>query len=179
MSGTATKSSRTPSSQANMSGMRVYSELYPIETVSLRYFNVYGPRQRPDSMYAAVIPKFIAALRAGESPTVHGDGLQSRDFAFVADVVRANILAATAPGEACSGKAYNIAGGSEQSLMEMLGILNEVLGTSVQPTHTDPRAGDVRHSYADLSQAKADLGYEPSITFADGLARTVAWFADR
>jgi UDP-glucose 4-epimerase len=170
---------KSPYAVTKMTGehyLRVFSELYPIETVALRYFNVYGPRQRPDSAYAAVIPRFIAALRAGESPEVHGDGLQSRDFAFVDDVVRANILAATAPAEACSGKAYNIAGGSEQSLMEMLAILNDVLGVSIAPIHIEPRAGDVRHSYADLTRAREDLGYEPSITFADGLRRTVAWF---
>jgi UDP-glucose 4-epimerase len=126
-----------------------------------------------------VIPRFIAALRSGEPPEVHGDGTQSRDFAFVADVVRANILAATAPAEACNGKAYNIAGGKEQSLLEMLAILKEAIGADVEPNHVGPRAGDVRHSFADLSQAKADLGYEPSISFADGLAKTVEWFSTR
>lgn len=159
--------------------LRVYHELYPIETVALRYFNVYGPRQRPDSAYAAVIPRFIAALRAGESPEVHGDGRQSRDFAFVGDVVAANLAAATAPAAACSGKAYNIAGGSEQSLLDLLGILNDVLGSDVVPTHVGSRPGDVRHSFADLTQAATDLGWSPTTTFAEGLARTVEWFAAR
>jgi UDP-glucose 4-epimerase len=173
---------KSPYAVTKMTGehyLRVYSELYPLETVSLRYFNVYGPRQRPDSQYAAVIPRFIAALREGQAPEVHGDGGQSRDFAFIADVVRANILAATAPADACSGKAYNVAGGKEQSLLEMLAILKDVLGATVEPNHIDPRPGDVRHSFADLSQSKADLGYEPSVDFATGLRRTVEWFSTR
>jgi nucleoside-diphosphate-sugar epimerase len=173
---------KSPYAVTKMTGehyLRVYSELYPLETVSLRYFNVYGPRQRPDSQYAAVIPRFIAALRQNEPPEVHGDGGQSRDFAFVADVVRANILAATAPAEDCSGKAYNIAGGREQSLLEMLAILKDVLGADVEPNHIESRPGDVRHSFADLSQSKADLGYEPSIDFASGLRTTVEWFSTR
>ena len=170
---------KSPYAVTKMTGehyLRVYSELYPLETVSLRYFNVYGPRQRPDSAYAAVIPRFIAALRAGESPEVHGDGKQSRDFAFVGDVVQANITAATAPAEACSGEAYNIAGGREQSLLDLLAILGDALGVDVAPTHIESRAGDVRHSFADLSRAAADLGWTPTTSFADGLARTVASF---
>jgi UDP-glucose 4-epimerase len=157
--------------------LRVYWELFGLETVALRYFNVYGPRQDPSSAYAAVIPKFIAALRAGESPVVHGDGGQSRDFAFIDDVVAANIAAATAPAEACAGKAYNVAGGSERSLLEMLEILSGILGVSVAPTHVDARPGDVRHSFADTSAAAADLGWAPTLDFAEGLRRTVDWFA--
>lgn len=153
---------------------RVYAELFGLETVALRYFNVYGPRQRPDSAYAAVIPLFIAALRAGRSPEVHGDGRQSRDFAFVADVVRANLAAATAPAEACSGRAYNIAGGKERSLLDLLDVLRATLGVDTPAVHVDPRPGDVRHSYADLSAAAADLGYRPTVTFEEGLAATVA-----
>lgn len=152
---------------------RVYAELHGLETVSLRYFNVYGPRQRPDSQYAAVIPLFIDALRNGRAPEVHGDGLQSRDFAFIDDVVTANVLAATAPADACSGRAYNVAGGAEQSLLDLLRILGEVLGVDIAPTHVDPRPGDVRHSYADLTASARDLGYVPSTTFTDGLRRTV------
>lgn len=152
------------------------SPLYGLETVALRYFNVYGPRQRPDSMYAAVIPLFIDALRAGQAPQIHGDGQQSRDFAFIDDVVRANILAAEAPAAAASGKAYNIAGGREQSLLEMLDILQGAIGSAVTPNHVDPRPGDVRHSFADLTAARDDLGYVPEVDFADGLARTVAYF---
>jgi nucleoside-diphosphate-sugar epimerase len=156
--------------------LRVYWELFGLETVALRYFNVYGPRQDPESAYAAVIPKFIAALRAGEPPVIHGDGRQSRDFAFISDVVAANLAAAAAPGDRCAGKAYNIAGGSERSLLEMLDILRGILSADVDPTHVEPRPGDVRHSFADTSAAKADLGWSPSVDFADGLRRTVDWF---
>ncbi len=171
---------KSPYAVTKMTGehyLRVYWELFGLETVALRYFNVYGPRQDPNSAYAAVIPKFIASLRAGESPVINGDGLQSRDFAFIDDVVAANIAAATAPAENCAGKAYNVAGGSERSLLEMLDILREILGSDVQPVHVEPRAGDVRHSFADTSAAKADLGWQPSLDFAEGLRRTVAWFA--
>lgn len=156
--------------------LRVYWELFGLETVALRYFNVYGPRQDPNSAYAAVIPKFIASLRAGEAPVINGDGLQSRDFAFIGDVVAANIAAATAPAEKCAGKAYNVAGGSERSLLEMLDILKELLGSTVEPVHVDPRPGDVRHSFADTSAAREDLGWQPTLEFPEGLRRTVEWF---
>ena len=171
---------KSPYAVTKMTGehyLRVYWELFGLETVALRYFNVYGPRQDPNSAYAAVIPKFIAALRAGESPVINGDGLQSRDFAFIDDVVAANIAAATAPADACAGKAYNVAGGSERSLLDMLEILGEVLGVTVTPTHIEARAGDVRHSFADTSAARADLGWKPSLDFAEGLRRTTEWFA--
>jgi UDP-glucose 4-epimerase len=170
---------KSPYAVTKMAGehyLRVYTELFGLETVALRYFNVYGPRQDPNSAYAAAIPTFIAALRAGEPPVVHGDGGQSRDFAFVADVVAANIAAATAPAERCSGKVYNIAGGSERSLLELLEILQDILGTAIAPTHTEARAGDVRHSFADTSAAAADLGWTPTLDFAEGLRRTVDWF---
>ena len=154
---------------------RVFAELHGLETVALRYFNVYGPRQRPDSEYAAVIPLFIAALRDGRVPHIHGDGKQSRDFAFVDDVIRANLLAAAAPADQCSGRYYNIAGGRERSLLEMLDILRDLLGVDTDATHGPARPGDVRHSSADLGAAASDLGYEPTIALEEGLARTVAW----
>lgn len=157
--------------------LRVYAELYDIETVSLRYFNVYGPRQRPDSAYAAVIPRFIAALRAGQPPEVHGDGHQTRDFAFVDDVVAANLAAATAAAEKCSGRVYNIAGGREHSLLDLLAALEEILGVDIASDHLAPRPGDVRHSSADLSAAVADLDYRSQVSFPEGLRRTVAWFS--
>jgi UDP-glucose 4-epimerase len=153
--------------------LRVYWELFGVETVILRYFNVYGPRQDPNSVYAAVVPRFIAALRAGERPRINGDGLQSRDFAFVSDVVAANVAAATAPAAKCAGKAYNIAGGAERSLLEMLDLLNDILGVDIEPEHLDPRPGDVRHSFADTTAALTDLGWSPSLDFAEGLRRTV------
>ncbi|HEX2577883.1 MAG TPA: NAD-dependent epimerase/dehydratase family protein [Aquihabitans sp.] len=167
---------RSPYAVTKMVGehyARVYAELFGLETVALRYFNVYGPRQRPDSEYAAVIPRFIADLRAGRPPEVHGDGGQSRDFAFIDDVVAANLAAAEAPAAAVSGKAFNIAGGSERSLLEMLDILREVLGVDTPAVHVDPRAGDVRHSSADLSAAAAAFGYRPAVDFREGLTRTV------
>ena len=170
---------KSPYAVTKMTGehyLRVYWELFGVETVSLRYFNVYGPRQDPNSAYAAVIPKFIAALRAGEAPVINGDGLQSRDFAFIGDVVAANIAAATAPAENCAGKAYNVAGGSERSLLEMLDILKGLLEVDVEPVHVETRAGDVRHSFADTSAARDDLGWQPTLDFAEGLRRTVAWF---
>ena len=147
--------------------------------MSLRYFNIYGPRQRPDSAYAAVIPLFIEALAESRRPVVHGDGGQSRDFTFIDDAVAANIAAATAPASACSGKAYNVAGGHRYSLLEMLAFLGRIQGVVADPEFTDPRAGDVRHSEADISAAAADLGYRPAVSFEQGLARTVDWFRQR
>ncbi|MGH9213546.1 MAG: SDR family oxidoreductase [Acidimicrobiales bacterium] len=158
---------------------RVFWELHGLETVCLRYFNVYGPRQRPDSEYAAVIPRFIAALVGRTPPEVHGDGRQSRDFTFVADAVQANLRAATAPPEACAGHAYNVARGQPHDLLELLDILAEQLGASVEARHIGSRPGDLRHSHADVSAAQHDLGYEPQVSFHDGLARTVDWFTSR
>ena len=158
---------------------RVYSELHGLETVSLRYFNIYGPRQRPDSAYAAVIPLFIEALAEGRRPTVHGDGEQSRDFTFIQDAVDANIAAATAPASECSGKVYNVAGGHRHSLLDLLEILGRIQGVVVDPEFTEPRAGDVRHSEADISAAATDLGYVPSVMFEQGLQRTVEWFREQ
>lgn len=168
---------RSPYAVSKLAGeqyCRVYAELYGLETVALRYFNVYGPRQRPDSQYAAVIPLFIRALREGTSPVVHGDGGQSRDFAFISDVVTANLAAASAPPERCSGRVYNIAGGEEHSLLELLDVLGEILHVDITAQHVEPRAGDVRHSGADISAACRDLGHAPRVTFTEGLTRTVA-----
>jgi UDP-glucose 4-epimerase len=173
---------RSPYAVSKLAGetyCRVWSELFGLETVALRYFNVYGPRQRPDSAYAAVIPLFTAALRTGGRPTVHGDGKQSRSFAYIDDVVAANLAAAGAPAEDCSGKAYNIAGSSTHSLLQLLDELGAILGTDVDAEHTSPRAGDIRHSSADITAAARDLGWQPTVGFADGLRRTVDWFAAR
>jgi len=166
---------RSPYAVTKLTGehyCRVYSELHGLETVALRYFNVFGLRQRPDSMYAAVIPLFIDALRNGRRPTVHGDGQQSRDFTFIDDVVAANLAAASAPAAAASGNAYNIACGGEYTLLELLERLGEIIGVNVEPEHTEPRAGDVRHSCADVSAAARDLGWTAAVAFRDGLERT-------
>jgi UDP-glucose 4-epimerase len=173
---------RSPYAVSKLAGEhygRVFAELYGLETVSMRYFNVYGPRQRPDSAYAAVIPLFIHALRTGEPPVVHGDGLQSRSFSYIDDVVAANLAAATAPAAACRGQAYNIAGERSHNLLELLEILGRIMGVEPRPVHTEPRAGDVRHTFADISAAAGGLGFRPAVEFEDGLARTVRWFAGR
>lgn len=173
---------RSPYAVSKLAGehyCRVWAELFGLETVALRYFNVYGPRQRPDSAYAAVIPLFTEALRTAARPIVHGDGLQSRSFAYIDDVVEANLAAATAPAESCSGHAYNIAGSSSYTLLQLLDELSGILGVAVDPVHTDPRPGDIRHSSADLTAAARDLGWEPRVGMPDGLRRTLDWFAAR
>lgn len=144
--------------------------------VSLRYFNVFGPRQRPDSPYAAVIPIFAAALRAGERPTIFGDGEQTRDFTYVDNVVRANLLAGATPRE-LKGEAINVACGAACSLNALLREIADLLGVAAEAEHAEPRAGDVRHSLADVSRAAELLGYAPEIDLREGLARTLAWFA--
>jgi UDP-glucose 4-epimerase len=146
-----------------------FSEVYGLETVRLRYFNVFGPRQSPDSPYAAVIPLFLQTMLAGRSPTINGDGQQSRDFTFVEDVIQANLLASAAPG--VSGKVYNIACGKRTSLLDLVAKINSLLGTNILPSHRDPRPGDVRHSQADISRAMMELGYRPSYDIDLGLAR--------
>ncbi len=147
-----------------------FNRVYGLETVALRYFNVFGPRQDPASQYSAVIPKFIVALKQGLAPLVHGDGEQSRDFTFIDDVVQANLLAIEAPQ--ASGRAYNVACGQQRSLNDLIAILNRMFGTDIEPVHGPPRAGDVKHSLADISLARRLLGYEPGVDFEDGLERT-------
>jgi len=162
---------------AGESYAKVFWELFGLETVSLRFFNVYGPRQRPDSRYAAVIPLFIDALRGDRAPEIHGDGLQSRDFSYISDVAGAVLAAASAPADACAGGVYNVSGGRRYSLVEMLDVLEGQIGSRPGRHHVDPRAGDVRHSQADISAARRDLGYEPVVSLAEGLRRTVEWFS--
>jgi UDP-glucose 4-epimerase len=154
-----------------------FHEVYGLETVRLRYFNVFGPRQSPDSPYAAVIPRFIAALTSGRRPVIHGDGLQSRDFTFVEDVVQANLRAARTPG--VGGQVYNVACGRRTTLLELVEHLNRLLGTDLAPTHTDPRPGDVRHSEADIQRARDDLGYRPTTEIPAGLRRCLEWWQRR
>jgi UDP-glucose 4-epimerase len=147
---------------------QAFTHVYGLETVRLRYFNVYGPRQSPDSPYAAVIPLFLRALLAGRSPHIHGDGQQSRDFTFVADAVRANLLAAEAPANV-SGKVYNVACGRRTTLLDLVARINGLLGSAVEPTHGPARPGDVRHSQADIAAARADLGYQPRVHVEQGI----------
>jgi UDP-glucose 4-epimerase len=153
---------------------QAFTATYGLETVTLRYFNVFGPRQDPDSPYSAVIPLFITAMLAGRSPVVYGDGQQSRDFSYVANVVHANLLAADAPGIA--GRVFNVANGRTTSLLELIAALNRLLGTNVQPEHAPPRAGDIRESLADITQARTWLKYEPQIGFEDGLRRSIDYY---
>jgi nucleoside-diphosphate-sugar epimerase len=155
--------------------MRVFYEVYGLETISLRYFNVFGPRQDPSSMYAAVIPRFITALLSGQPPVVYGDGLQTRDFTYIDNVVQANILACDAPRQAC-GKVFNIACGERTSLLDILNTLYGLMGSRVPPRFEPQRKGDVRDSLADISLATDLLGYTPKVSLAEGLARTLAYF---
>lgn len=151
----------------------IFLRSYGLEIIGLRYFNVYGPRQRPDGPYAAVIPRFFDAYRQGTAPSIHGDGEQSRDFTFVADAVRANLLASGAPA-AAAGRAFNVAAGKRSTLNELVQIVRDLMGGGPPPNHTDPRPGDVRHSLADLSAIREATGYEPRYDLAAGLAKTAA-----
>jgi UDP-glucose 4-epimerase len=153
-----------------------FTATYGLETVSMRFFNVFGPRQRGDSPYSGVIALFIRAMSAGRPPTVYGDGLQSRDFTYVANVVQALIKAADAPGIA--GKVYNVGTDRGITVLNLLAALNRLLGTKLVPKHRPARAADVRHSRADISRARRDLGYEPSVTFEDGLEQTLRWYRE-
>lgn len=151
--------------------MTMYARLHGLRSVSLRYFNVFGPRQDPSSEYAAVIPKFIDRMRAGRRPVIFGDGSQTRDFVFVQDVVDAN-LAAAGWTEA-SGQTLNIGSGASIDLLGLVSTLNDVMGTSLEPEHQDPRPGDILHSSSSIDGARDALGWAPRLTLADGLARTV------
>jgi UDP-glucose 4-epimerase len=153
-----------------------FAEVYGLETVCLRYFNVFGPRQDPTSQYAAVIPLFLTALLQGAPPTVHGDGHQSRDFTHVANVVHANLLAATAPDVA--GRVFNVACGQRYTLLDLIAALDDILGTQIPPVHTAPRPGDVRHSLADITAAQDALGYKVVMGFNEGLRQTVDWYKE-
>lgn len=154
---------------------RIFHSLYGLETVSLRYFNVFGPRQDPTSQYAAVVPNFVKALASGRPPIVFGDGLQSRDFTYVENAVDANLKACEAPAQAC-GRAYNVACGDRVTLLDLLNLLERVTAKAVPPVHEKPRPGDVRHSLADIGEARRLLGYEPRVPLEEGLRRTVAAF---
>ena len=153
---------------------RSFTEVYGLETVALRYFNVFGARQDPLSQYAAVIPNFATALMNGRPPRVFGDGEQSRDFTYVGNVVEGNVRAMHA--EDVGGRVFNVAAGRRTSLNELLGILERLSGRHVEPSYEDPRPGDVRHSQADVSAAERDLGFRPEISLEEGLRLTLDWF---
>jgi len=154
---------------------QVYAEAYGLPTVCLRYFNVFGPRQDPQSEYAAVIPKFITRALAGGTPVIFGDGTQSRDFCFIDNVVEANLKAAAAPASA-TGRVYNIACGVATTLDEVVKVIGTILGRPIQPKHDPERAGDIKHSVADISAARAELGYTAAVSFEEGMRRTVDWY---
>ncbi|NDJ86489.1 MAG: SDR family oxidoreductase [Chloroflexi bacterium] len=157
--------------------MQVFTEVYGLETVSLRYFNVFGPRQDPTSTYAAVIPKFATAILDDAKPTIYGDGLQSRDFTYIENVVTGNFLAATVPG--VGGQMFNLACGERYSLLTLMDTLNSYIGKQIEPIFAPARQGDIKHSRADISKARQLLGYEPQVSFEEGIARTVDWFASQ
>ena len=154
----------------------VFHRVYGFETVALRYFNIFGPRQDPESQYAAVIPKFVTAIVDGRRPVIFGDGLQSRDFTYVDNVVEANLLASEASGAA--GRFFNVACGGRYSLLDLLARIKDILGSDIDPIHEAPRPGDVRDSQASIEAAKNALGYKVLVDFDEGLRRTVQWYRD-
>lgn len=155
---------------------QAFAHTYALETVRIRYFNVFGPRQDPGSQYSAVIPLFISTLLDNRQPVIYGDGLQSRDFTYVDNVVQANILAATA--DDVSGKVYNAACGSSTELLQLLRRICELLGKPFDPVYAAPRIGDVKHSWADISAAQKDLGYQVQIELDEGLRKTIEWYTN-
>lgn len=167
----------SPYAAAKLAGelyMEAFVAAYGIETVRLRFFNIFGPRQRADSPYSGVIALFIAALSAGRTPIVHGDGLQSRDFTYVSNVVQALLQAADAPG--VSSKVFNVGTGRSISVLDLIAELNRLLGQTIAPKHTAPRSGDVRYSLANIESARRFLGYDPKVSFEEGLKRTLDWY---
>jgi UDP-glucose 4-epimerase len=153
-----------------------FGRIFGVPTFGLRYFNVFGPRQDPNSEYAAVIPRFITRLLDGEPPVIFGDGEQTRDFTYIENVVSANLLAAESPARDI---AANIGCGDRFSLKQLAGVLGEILGTAVEPVYQAPRPGDVRDSQADISLARESIGYAPQVDFREGLRRTAAWFREQ
>lgn len=153
----------------------VFDDLYGLSTIGLRYFNVFGPRQDPNSQYAAVVPKFITRFLDGKAPIIHGDGLQSRDFTFIANVVEANIAACHAPGDA-GGRPYNVALGGRITVKDLCLKIRDLVGCEIEPEYESARSGDVRHSQADVKAARDNLDYQGSVDLDEGLRRTVQWY---
>jgi len=158
--------------------MRSFSQVYGLETVSLRYFNVFGPFQDPTSQYSGVMARFTLMMLRGEQPTIHGDGEQSRDFTFIENVVRANLLAAAAPAGRVSGRVFNVATGGRITLNHVWSELARLTGFKGEPQYGPDRAGDVKHSLADIRAARDAFGYVPTVDFAEGLRRTVQWYRE-
>ncbi|GEP41197.1 GDP-mannose 4,6-dehydratase [Brevifollis gellanilyticus] len=155
---------------------QMFHQLYGLETVALRYFNVFGPRQSFNSPYSGVIARFCTLMLRGEPPTIFGDGLQSRDFAYIDNVVAANLLAAERPAENVAGRVFNIAGGTSVTLLDLIAELNKLTGQSIVPKHEPGRCGDIRHSAADLTASRTDLAYEPQVTWQEGLKHTLDFY---
>jgi nucleoside-diphosphate-sugar epimerase len=153
---------------------RIFSQIHGLETVSLRYFNVFGPRQSLENEYAVVIPRFITCMLKDESPPVHGDGKQTRDFTYVENVVQANIKAAVVSSIKC--EVFNIACGKAYSVLDIVKYINKILKKDIKPKFTPPRPGDVKYTLADISKAKKLLGFEPKVGFEEGLRKTIEWF---
>lgn len=156
---------------------KLYKRLYGLDTYAMRYFNVFGRRQNPDGAYAAVIPKFLRQLLSGEVPTINGDGKQSRDFTYIDNVIEANLKACLAPSEA-AGEAYNVAYGGREYLIDIYYGLCDSLGIKVEPNFGPDRAGDIKHSNANISKAKEKLGYNPEYSFADGIKLAIEWYKE-
>lgn len=156
---------------------QVFCQLYNLPTVRLRYFNIFGPRQDPSSQYASVIPNFIGKMIKGENPVIFGDGEQSRDFLYVSNVVEANILASKS--SEASGEVLNIAGGERITINSLVQSINKVLDKEIKPSYSEPRPGDIKLSFADISRAGKMLKYEPSVSFREGLRETVHWYKER
>ena len=153
---------------------QVFTKAYGLETVSLRYFNVFGPRQDSTSQYSGVLALFIPAVLQGRRPTIYGDGLQSRDFTYVQNVVEANLLACKVPG--IGGQVFNVACGERITVNSMLHQINKIVGVDISPVYAEPRSGDIKHSQADITRAREHLGYEPKVSFEEGLRATVEWY---
>jgi UDP-glucose 4-epimerase len=156
--------------------MTSFYRCYGLETVCLRYFNIFGPRQDPSSPYSGVLAKFITQMLAGEQPTIFGDGSQSRDFTYIDNTVEANLLAAKAPASLAAGQVFNVATGTRVDLNETFQLLKKIIGFKGDVKYEPERAGDVKHSLADLSRTEKALGYKPKISFEEGLRRTVEWY---
>jgi len=156
--------------------MQIFSNIYGLHTISLRYFNVFGPRQDPTSQYSAVIPKFIRAILSGKRPVIYGDGCQSRDFTYVENVIEANILATEV--DVPPGMVFNCACHERIDLNLLVRKINEIVGTDIQPVYTDPRPGDVKHSFADIERIRKYLGYNPKVLFTEGLEKTIQWYKE-